>query len=226
MRLCRNDASVAAAEMRPLLVVLSVVILASAWLGPLPALTPVSFTAHMTMHVMVVAVAAPLLALGLAGTRFDPTCYAPVLLAPVSASVLEMVVVWAWHAPGLHHASRHHAWALMLEQALFLVVGLLVWLSAYGGENISRPNRAASGIVGLLLASMHMTLLGALLALSPRPLYGHMGQAAFGLTVLEDQQLGGVFMLLVAGTVYLLGGLVLLGALLRNSAAAVARRYR
>lgn len=81
-----------------------------------------------------------------------------------------------------------------------------------------RAGRAAAGIVGLLLASMHMTLLGALLALSPRSLYGHVGTAAFGLSVLEDQQLGGVLMLLVAGTVYLLGGLALLAMLLRESA--------
>ena len=26
---------------------------------------------------------------------------------PIPASVLELVVVWAWHAPALHHAARH-----------------------------------------------------------------------------------------------------------------------
>lgn len=204
--------------MRLLSATLGGAILAAAWLGPLPTLVPVSFVAHMSMHVLVVALAAPLLALGIVGTRFDPTRRAPTLLAPVSASLLEMAVVWAWHAPALHHASRHQSWALMLEQCLFLAVGLLVWLTAYGSGDNRRAGRAAAGIVGLLLASMHMTLLGALLALSPRSLYGHVGTAAFGLSVLEDQQLGGVLMLLVAGTVYLLGGLALLAMLLRESA--------
>lgn len=206
--------------MRPLPLILGCLALAAAWLGPLPALIPHSFVAHMIMHVTVVAVAAPLLASGIAGSRLDPARAAPALLPPVPISMLEMAVVWAWHAPILHHASRHLAWALVLEQGLFFVVGLLVWLSAFGGDRILRRERAAAGIIGLLLASMHMTLLGALLALSPRSLYGHVGASAFGLTALEDQQLGGVVMLLVAGTAYMAGGLYLLAGLLRESAVA------
>jgi hypothetical protein len=63
---------------------------------------------------------------------------------------------------------------------------------------------------------MHMTLLGALLALSPRPLYRHV--AAFGgLSPLQDQHLGGAIMLLVGGASYLLGGLWLTARLLRGA---------
>ena len=40
--------------------------------------------------------------------------------------------------------------------------------------------------VGLLLTAMHMTLLGALLALTPRPLYEHAGGLP-QLTPLEDR---------------------------------------
>ena len=43
---------------------LAFAVLAAAWLGPLPDLARHSFAAHMTMHMAVVAVAAPLLALG------------------------------------------------------------------------------------------------------------------------------------------------------------------
>jgi putative membrane protein len=199
---------------------LGVAVLAAAWLGPLPALTEQYFVAHMTMHVAVVAVASPLLALGLAGTRADPARAAPALFAPVPASVLELVVVWAWHAPALHHASRHADWALALEQAMFLAVGLLVWLSALGGPR--HGGRAAAGIAALLLTSMHMTLLGALLALSPRPLYGHAADAAHAMAALDDQHLGGVLMLLVGGVAYLIGGLYLLSGLLRERADAPA----
>jgi putative membrane protein len=55
---------------------------------------------------------------------------------------------------------------------------------------------------------MHMTLLGALLALTPRPLYPHADGFA-GLTALEDQHLGGAIMLLIGGIAYLLCGLAL-----------------
>ena len=56
---------------------------------------------------------------------------------------------------------------------------------------------------------MHMTLLGALLALAPRRLYVHADGFA-GLTPLADQDLGGAIMLLMGGVSYLLGGLGLM----------------
>lgn len=197
--------------MRPLPLLLGLLALATAWLGPLPALVPHAFVAHMTMHVVVVAVAAPLIALALSGGRWDPAARWPQFMSPVPVSLLELLVLWAWHAPLLHHASRSGGGALVLEQSMFLLVSLALWLSALG-----RGARAAAGIVALLMTSMHMTLLGALLALSRRVLYPH-GHGALGLTALEDQQLGGVIMLVGAGTAYLIGGLALLRGLLRQT---------
>jgi putative membrane protein len=172
----------------------------------------------MTIHMGVVAVAVPLLAMGVVGGRLDPVCKTPRLFAPIPASVLELVVVWAWHTPALHQAARHSTVGLVAEQGMFLLAGFLLWLSACGGDAWCRGNRAA-GVVGLLLTAMHMTLLGALLALSPRPLYAHVDDVA-GLTALEDQHLGGAIMLLVGGVAYLLGGLCLTVGLLRAPACA------
>jgi putative membrane protein len=201
--------------MRPALLVCGLLALAAVWLGPLPQLARHAFSAHMTMHMGVVAVAAPILAVGVAGGRLDLVRHAPRLFAPIPASVVELIVVWAWHAPALHHAARHGTAGLATEQGTFLLAGLFVWLSAFGDTRRGR-NRSAAGIVGLLLTSMHMTLLGALLALTPRPLYAHVDGFA-GFTPLEDQHLGGVIMLLVGGLSYLLGGLWLTAGLLRDS---------
>jgi putative membrane protein len=189
-------------------------------LGPLPELAKHSFAAHMSMHVLVVAVAAPLLAVGLACGRFDPARKAPAIFLPVPASMIELIVIWAWHAPALHHAARQSPAILMLEQTSFLVAGLLVWIAAFGGGKSwleHHRERAAAGIAGLLFTSMHMTLLGVLLALAPRPLYPHAGAIAFGLTPMQDQHLGGVLMLIFGGTAYLAGGLHLLAGLLREA---------
>lgn len=191
-------------------------VLAVAWLGPLPGLARDAFSAHMTMHVSVVAIAAPLLALGLAGSPLDPVRKVPALFAPVPASALELVVVWGWHAPALHHAARAVPGMLALEQASFLLSGLLVWLSAFGGAPAQRRIRSGPGIVGMLLTSMHMTLLGALLALASRPLYPRAHEAWLGLTALEDQHVGGALMLLGGGTAYLAGGIALAVGLLRD----------
>lgn len=198
-------------------------LLAAIWLGPLPQLAQRAFSAHMTMHMGVVAVAAPLLAFGIAGGRLDPVRRAPWLFAPLQASVLELIVVWAWHTPALHHAARQSRTGLIVEQSLFLLTGLFLWLSAVGEDAGQRGNRAAAGVVGLLLTSMHMTLLGALLALTPRPLYTHTESVA-GLTPLEDQHLGGAIMLLVGGASYLVGGLCLTGGLLRGITLEAGRR--
>lgn len=201
--------------MRRALLICGLLMLAAVWLGALPQLARQAFCAHMTMHMGVVAVAAPLLALGVAGRSLDPVRHAPWLFAPIPASVLELVVVWAWHTPALHSAARHGTLGLAAEQGTFLLTGLLLWLSAFGGHARRSDPRRAAGVVGLLLTSMHMTLLGALLALTPRPLYAHMGGSA-GLTPLQDQHLGGVIMLLVGGLSYLLGGLWLTAGLLRG----------
>jgi putative membrane protein len=202
--------------MRRTLLIFGLLVLAAVWLGPLPQLARQAFCAHMTMHMGVVAVAAPLLAAGVAGGRLDPVRKVPRLFAPIPASVLELVLVWAWHAPALHYAARHGTAGLAAEQGTFLLAGLLVWLSAFGGDVRRSGPRRAAGVVGLLLTSMHMTLLGALLALTPRPLYAHTGGVA-GLPPLQDQHLGGVIMLLVGGLSYLFGGLWLTAGLLRGA---------
>jgi putative membrane protein len=58
--------------MRRTLLACGCLTLAAVWLGPLPQLAQQAFWAHMAMHMGVVAVVAPLLALGVAGRRLDP----------------------------------------------------------------------------------------------------------------------------------------------------------
>jgi putative membrane protein len=208
--------------MRAALVLLGLCVLVAVWFTALPNALPGSFSRHMTVHMAVVAVAAPLITFGIAGGRCDPVCRAPSWFPPVPISVVELIVVWLWHAPALHHLARHSWLGLALEQGTFLLSGLLVWLSAFGGTREERPNRAAAGVVALLLTSMHMTLLGALLALPPRPLYPHAAHES-SLDPLQDQHLGGAIMLLVGGASYLAGGLWLTAHLLKRRARAQPR---
>jgi putative membrane protein len=143
-------------------------------------------------------------------------------LPPIPLSLVELVIVWVWHAPALHEAARNAYFGLVLEQGSFLIAGLLVWLSAFGGDPAQRVQRAGAGVTALLLTSMHMTLLGALLALTPRPLYAHVtGDSP--LTPLEDQHLGGAIMLFVGGVAYLAGGLWLTAVLVRERAGRAGR---
>jgi putative membrane protein len=190
-------------------------VLLFAWAGPLPGLVPQSFAAHMWLHMLVVGVAVPLIAAWLA-PRLAITS---ALALPIVVSLLDFVVVWGWHAPALHHASRSLPLVLVAEQASFFAISLLVWLVALSGRD--RGNAAMGGAMALFFTSMHMTLLGALLGLSPRPLYKghHGGDGWLGLAPLADQQVGGVVMLAIGGVVYLAGGLILMARVLRRAPA-------
>ncbi|HEV7248040.1 MAG TPA: cytochrome c oxidase assembly protein [Shinella sp.] len=171
-----------------------------------------SFTVHMVAHMGIVAVAAPLIAYGLVGTRRDPLARWN-WMTPMLASLIELVVVWFWHMPVLRAAADASLVLLLVEQASFLAAGLLLWTTCL------RPGDGRlAGTIGLLFTSMHMTLLGVLLALAPRPLYGDGAVTCFGipLSAAADQQIGGVVMLMVGALSYLAGGVALLAGLLRE----------
>jgi len=188
--------------MRPLPLLAGLVALALVWGGPLldaadAGGTRASFAAHMIAHMAVVALAAPLLALGLPAL--------PALVGPAAATLVEFVLVWGWHAPALRAAADASPAALAAEQASFLAAGFLLWHACLAAGGLA-------GAVGLLFTSMHMTLLGALLALAPRPLYGDGAVTCLGLTLgpAADQSLGGTVMLGVGAVAYLAGGLALM----------------
>ncbi|MGJ7043750.1 putative membrane protein [Shinella sp. BE166] len=171
-----------------------------------------SFTVHMVAHMGMVAVAAPLIACGLVGTRRDPLA-GLAWMTPMLASLVELVVVWFWHVPVLRAAADASLVLTLVEQASFLAAGLLLWITCL------RPGDGRlAGTIGLLFTSMHMTLLGVLLALAPRPLYGDGAVSCFGipLSAAADQQIGGVVMLMVGALAYLAGGVTLLAGLLRD----------
>lgn len=192
------------------LVIAGVVVLLFAWAGPLPTLVPGSFAAHMLLHMSVVGIGVPLLAMGLAPRTLARS--STTLILPIIVSILDLVVVWGWHTPHLHHLSRSEPLMLVLEQASFAGAALLVWLVAFGGPPLA-------GAMTLFFTSMHMTLLGALLGLATRPIYpGHdRGHGWPGLSAIDDQHVGGVVMLAIGGIVYLGGALFLASRALRRA---------
>ncbi|HEX5933911.1 MAG TPA: cytochrome c oxidase assembly protein [Pseudorhizobium sp.] len=201
--------------MRTASVVSGLLLLIILWGAILPFSDRQSFSIHMIVHMGVVAGVAPLLALGLSGSRYDVTRRLG-WLTPVAASVIELFAVWGWHLPAARELAEGSWIFTALEQMVFLAAGLLLWLSCLGGAMEGRESRRLAGTFGLLFTSMHMTLLGALLALSPRPLYGEGAVSCFGvsLSAALDQQAGGVVMLLVGAVVYLAGGIGLLAGTL------------
>ncbi len=58
---------------------------------------------------------------------------------------------------------------------------------------------------------LHTSALGALLTFAPSPWYVTDGALAFGLSALEDQQLGGLIMWVPGSIPYLIMGLIIVG---------------
>lgn len=201
------------------------ILLVALWGVLLPFADRASFTIHMIAHMGVVAGVAPLVAISLSGTRFDFPARWP-WFSPIVASILELAAVWVWHIPALRAVSESSPFIAALEQITFLVAGLALWLSCLGGLEAGRDGRRMAGAIGLLFTSMHMTLLGALLALSPRALYGSGDVSCFSipLTPIVDQQAGGVIMLLVGAAIYLVGGVSLLATMLNSGSPQASRR--
>lgn len=173
--------------------ILGAALLAAVWLSPLPDYTAGSIIIHMGLHLIVIAVAPALL-----GPRL------PVRPGPfglVVVLLVEMVVVWAWHAPAAHLWARLSGVGQALEQASFLAAGLLVWAAA-------RSAGRYGGALVLFGTVMHMTLLGALIGLAPRPIYGALCAGWFGLTAIEEQQVAGALMAVAGGAIYLVGALL------------------
>lgn len=172
-----------------------------------------TFTEHMAWHMWLVVFAAPIGAAMIRATRLDPVQAAPALFSPLIACLIEFVVVWGWHLPALHTAARDDAAWFAAEQISFAAAALFLWTAILGGDARERAARAGAGVIALVLTFAHMTMLGVLIALAPRELYGHHAGA------LADQQQGGAVMVLAAALAYPAAALWLSRSLLAPRAA-------
>lgn len=191
--------------------------LAVALLSPFHSLAEHLFTWHMVEHEIIMAVSAPLLVMGRPigvllwglphAARLTLThaarhsvirrCWSW-LTRPLNATLIHALAIWVWHTPALFDAAVTHEVLHRLQHLSFLVSALLFWYA------LLRTSRSGEALWHLFFTMLHTSLLGALIALSPRVLY--LAQTAhslaWGLTPLEDQQLAGIFMWVPAGTIY------------------------
>lgn len=198
------------------LLLIGFALLAALWLGPLPAMSRTAFSAHMLLHLGIVALAAPLLAQGLAQTGLRLDKLAHLQRWTILAFAAEMLVVWGWHVPALHEAAALHAGVFVLQQFSFLAVGLAIWLLGFATQS---RHGIALALIGFFLTFAHMTMLGMILIMAPKLIYPpELCLGAFGFTQLDDQRLGGILMAAWSGIVYFVGTVALGMRLLANSA--------
>jgi putative membrane protein len=217
--------------------------LAIALASPLHALGQVLFSAHMGQHEILMLVAAPLLVLGRPGIAYVWAMPAPVrrrwqgvvhlprarrawqtLTIPAVAWSLQAIALWTWHVPALFEATLHSELAHAAQHASFLLSAVLFWWA------LVHRGRGATGygvaILALFSTSLHSGLLGALLTFATTLWYPSYAATApaWGLSPLEDQQLGGLLMWVPAGLLYLGAALALFAGWLREAERASVRR--
>jgi putative membrane protein len=169
----------------------AVAVLALAFLSPLCALTAALFSARAVHHLLLIAIAAPLLAIALPARR---------PLHPGIPFVLATMTLWVWHLPVAYDAALGNMAVYWVMQATLLGTSLVFW------QSVLHPGQAVgSALAGAFGAYLQMALLGALLTFAPSQLYAIHAFAPvnWGLSPLEDQQLGGLIMWVPGGLPYL-----------------------
>jgi putative membrane protein len=165
-------------------------VLAIALVSPLCALSSALFAARVVHHILLVAVAAPLLAIALPSRR------RPSIAIPF---VLSTAILWAWHLPAAYDAALADVSLYWLMQLSLLGGAVLFWRA------VLAEDRSPVDRVGFVVAGFaQMGMLGAILTFASAPLYGahSLSTQAWGLTPLEDQTLGGLIMWVPAGIPY------------------------
>jgi putative membrane protein len=221
--------------------------LAIALVSPLHPWGNVLFSAHMMQHEILMLVAAPLFVMGqplIAFLKAIPGRWARHLVQwtkpawfqatwrlatqPFVAWLFHAVVLWTWHIPSLFHAALESEVVHALQHVSFLLSALLFWWAVFHGRQ--RAMSYGAGVLYMFTTAVHSGVLGALITLATvtwYPDYAHR-TAAWGLTPLEDQQLGGLIMWVPACTVYIFAGLFLfagLAALFRKPRAPLGAKH-
>ncbi len=190
--------------------------------------------AHMLQHELLLAVAPPLLLLGLTPRIVAPVArrtLAPALRSRRGRAVLRVLAgpelaltvfvgtLWAWHVPGLYAAALSSSGWHVVEHVSFITAGLLLWLPLL--EPV--PGLVHLGLRGklvyLAVAQAAVGVVAAVLLLWPDLLYPWYAERSTvaGLSHLADQRLAGGLMLVLDMVVGLTVALwLVLGALHRD----------
>jgi putative membrane protein len=223
-------------ELRCLSFITGIATLFIVLISPLDGLDDQLFSAHMAQHMVLMMVAPPLLVFGrpaLAWLWMFPL-RARIAIGriwvktglrhclhrigtPAVIWILCSLALWFWHLP------RPFAWSLKsepvhaLEHICFFGTSLMFWSLVLEPLAKRRIDYGIS-IIFVVTFGLQMGLMGALLTFAGHPLYAAYLQTTeqWGLSPLEDQQLGGLSMWIPASLIHLTTLGVLVAAWMRQ----------
>jgi putative membrane protein len=187
--------------------------------SPIEILARQLFWVHMVQHLLLLAGAAPLLALASPWTRMwralplgwrrniakplfrDPRLHAVrwmyrLLSRPTVIWFLAAGNLWLWHLPSLYNLTLRNHTVHHLEHALFLGLGLAFWAQVIDQVPFRAPLRSLSRAVYVFLAMIASWGLAAILSFATAPFYAYslLASRPGGMSALTDQQLAGGMM--------------------------------
>lgn len=175
--------------------------LAVALVSPLCNLSVALFSARVAQHMAIVLVAAPLVAMAIPRAAGGAG-------AQWMATALFAVLLWIWHSPAPYDATLASTPLYWAMHASLFASAVWFWATILRGGASPFSALFASFVTG-----MQMSLLGALLTFSRSAWFTVHATTtqAWGLSALEDQQLGGLIMWVPAGALLTGYALVLFG---------------
>jgi putative membrane protein len=214
-----------------------------ALVSPVHLLGELLFSMHMTQHEILMLVSAPLIVLGrpfaaaawAVPRRSRKTAGAAVRSPFIGrtwsfvsngavAWIVHAVALWVWHVPAMFQATLRSDFVHTLQHASFFGTALLFWWAILFGRR-GLPSYGA-GVLYLFTTMVQSGLLGIFLTLTSRVWYPAYAATTeiFGLSPIEDQQIGGLIMWIPAGLIYMFAALVMFSGWLRESEKRVIER--
>jgi putative membrane protein len=207
-----------------------------ALVSPLHPLGRELLSLHIAQHEVLILIAAPLMVLGRPGLGLNwsfpirirqsiaeltrSAAWQSVwrrMTRPLVACTIQAVALWVWHVLALFQATLANETVHAAQHLSFFFSAALFWWSLLHARR--GPATYGTGVLYLFLTSIHSGILSALIAFADSvwyPAYSNTTQS-WGLTPLEDQQLGGLIMWIPAGLVYLFAALALVIGWLREA---------
>lgn len=166
-------------------------------LPPLSLLSRELFAAHMAQHLILIAIAAPLMALARPVPLLER-------LVPPTASWLGFVATFLfWHWPTAFRWAAQSEITELFELATIFAAATLFWAVLLAPAPHRQIGHGAAAL-SVMTAAVATDLPGVIMLFAPRAICTMPGEdaARFGLSALQDQQLAGLLMWVPANLVF------------------------
>jgi len=207
--------------------------LALSLLSPIDRLGGQLFFMHMIQHLLSIMVAAPLLLLanpfpiilwgmptGLrsaVGGLFTQNAFFRTTLAlitkPGFAWIAFIGVYLGWHEPEAYNLALRRDWVHDIEHITFFGSAMLYWWHALDAAPHIHKRMPAWGRGAFLFATIPPNMLtGVFIAFASQPVYTYYESVPriWGVTVMQDQMLGGAIMWIPGSMMFLIAGLIVM----------------